>query len=264
MSTFQVFNDNLVLQVDSDYNNFRLLRTLRVIGAFNSPKKFVCEPNMLYAVAPYSRGSSIAITPNFTNINGEIRESYNVYGDVIFFEFTHEKRQPSLHATGFEMYDEQGQVILTSEDIMLRVKKYIYGNLTNVAKGTTLDYSQSYYFHGNEKPTRAYVLGIVPRKFTGGNWQNVPIGTPYTVTYKIFYQVSTLFFQRLAVDTYYEQFAVKFDQFYYSDPYTRTYTSTKKYEVNYIPIYDSTNSYSVLEIDLTTQFNSIPEPILVP
>ncbi|MDM1731474.1 hypothetical protein HX116_09960 [Acinetobacter towneri] len=264
MSTFQVFNDDLILQVDSDYNNFRLLRSLRIIGAYNSPKTFVCEPNMLYAVAPYGLGKNVAVTPKFVSVNGVMREAYNVYGDAIFYEFTHEKRQPSLHAVGFEMYDAQGQVILSSEDIMLRVIEYVYGNLTGVSVGSIIDDNAKRYFAGDGKPTIAYVLGVVPRKYTGGQWYNMYPGSPYLTKFGVFYEVSTLFFHRQYVDSLNERTHVTFDRFYYNTEYTRTYTSTQSDQINNIPINNSTNTYSILKIDLLAHFSILPEPILVP
>ena len=263
MSTFQVFNDDLILQVDSDYNNFRLLRSLRVIGAYNSPKTFVCEPDMLYAVAPYGLDKNLAVTPTYVSVNGEIREAYNVYGDAIFFEFTHEKRQPSQHAIGFEMYDEQGQVILSSEDIMLRVIEYIYGDLTGVSIGSVLDNNLKTYSAGDSKPSIAYVLGVVPRKYTGGRWYGMHTGSPYLSKFGVFYEVSTLFFHREMVDSFNERSFVTFNRFYYNTEYTRTYASTQKDNLNNIPIYNSTNSYSILKIDLLAHFSILPEPILV-
>lgn len=264
MSTFQVFNDNLVLQIDSDYNNFRLLRSLRVIGTYNTPKTFICEPDMLYAVAPYGLGNRMAVTPKFVTVNGVVREAYDVYGDAVFYEFTHEKRQPSLHAVGFEMYDEQGLVILSSEDIMLRVIEYIYGSLTGVSVGSVIDDNAKAYYAGDSKPTIAYVLGAVPRKYTGGQWYTIYTGSPYLTKFGVFYEVSTLFFHRQYVDSFSERTYVTFDKFYYNTEYTRTFSSTQKDQINNIPINNSTNDYSILKIDLRANFSILPEPTLVP
>lgn len=246
-----------IIQLDSNYNNFRLIRRIRVVGAFNSPKAFVCLPDHLYAVCAAKYGDKVAIIPKFTTVNGEHRQTYAVYGEALLYEFTLAKRNPSLSGVGMELYAEDGSVNYSSNDYSLKVIDYKSGDFTGIPiNSNILDLGNNIEVNA-DTPRRMFVPGLIPIRYTGREFKDVKHIMP--VKYLTgFYQVSTLFFLRELVSSWEGTYRVAYNPFYYKDSFATNEDAFANSWNN------SSFRYSFLVIDTSTFVGGLPPIELYP
>ena len=244
----QVFTEGgNTVQIDSNYANFRLSRRIRVVGTFNEPKTFVCLPNHIYAVAAAKYGGSAAVIPKHQIVNGVLRQSYAIYGEMLLYEFTASKRNPSPSGIGLEMYAEDGSVNFSSNDYLLKVVDYKFGDLSSVAVGTVVHNIEENEVNADH-PRKMFVLGLVPIRYTGDKL----VSSGRTGVYTDFYQVSTLFFSRELVTSWKGTYSVKYSPFYYAS------------KVSFQPLtvlnqqYNSASKYSYLIVDTSAWYFGLP------
>ena len=242
-----------IIQLDSNYNNFRLVRRIRVVGAFNSPKVFVCLPNHLYAVCAAKYGSRVAIIPKFTTVNGEHRQTYAVYGEALLYEFTIAKRNPSLSGVGMELYAEDGSVNYSSNDYSLKVIDYRIGDFSGVPINSNILDTGNILEINADTPRRMFVPGLIPIRYTGNAFRYIG-GSPMTP----YYQVSTLFFSRQLVSSWEGTYKIAYEPFYYKDSFTDGARNAASSSNN------SSFRYSFLVIDTSTFVLGIPPIELYP
>lgn len=237
-----------IVQLDSNYTNFRLSRRIRVVGAYNSPKLFTCLPDHLYAVSCAKYGERAAIIPKHVKVNGLLRQAYAVYGEVFLYEFTASKRNPSLSGLGMELYAEDGSVNYSSNDYNLKVTDYRSGNLTNTPINSTI-YSSGYINDGSANtPGLLFVLGLIPIRYTGQKFEvSSRLGR-----FTDFYQVSTLFFSKNVSAYGYGMYTVSYMPFYWKDPAT---LETAELANNW---QNSSSVYSYLVIDTSLWSSGLP------
>lgn len=246
-----------IIQLDSNYNNFRLIRRIRVVGAFYSPKVFVCLPNHLYSVCAAKYGSRVAVIPKFTTVNGEHRQTYAVYGEALLYEFTIAKRNPSMSGIGMELYAEDGSVNYSSNDYSLKVIDYRAGDFTNVPiNSTILDTGNILEVNANT-PRRMFVPGLIPIRYTGFPFKIDKRSV--SVRYKTpFYEVSTLFFSRQLVSSWEGAYKITYEPFYYKDNVS---TEDQPFGTSWSK---SSFRYSFLVIDTSTFTIGLPPIELYP
>ncbi|MDM1282425.1 hypothetical protein HXZ60_02270 [Acinetobacter towneri] len=250
-SGLQVFTEvGNIIQLDSNYNNFRLSRRIRVVGQYNSPALFVCQPNHLYAVTVAKYGQRAAIIPKFTTVNGVRREAYAVYGEALLYEFTQTKRNPSSSGIGMELYAEDGSVNYSSNDYNLKVIDYRSGSLTSTPINTVIQDTGNVMEIGEDTPRRMFIPGLIPIRYTGDAYQKRL--DRYLTS---LYQVSTLFFSRQLVTSWEGVYKVTYEPFYYQAPSTADAAlgsnwANSSYRYSYLVIDTSTWNYGLPPIEL--------------
>lgn len=246
-----------IIQLDSNYNNFRLTRRIRVVGAFNSPKVFVCLPNHLYSVCAAKYGERVAIIPKFTMVNGEPRQTYAVYGEALLYEFTIAKRSPSFSGVGMELYAEDGSVNYSSNDYSLKVIDYRAGSFSGVPINSTILDTGNIVEVNADTPRRMFVPGLIPIRYTGAEFKygRLSVGMGYRTT---FYQVSTLFFSRKLVSSWEGTYKITYEPFYYNDSVS---TQNQPFGTSWS---SSSFRYSFLVIDTSTFILGVPPIELYP